>query len=146
MDGGDSSMTRVLLIDDDAELRAALSEALRDAGFDVTEASDGEQGVQMQRSNPADVIVSDIFMPGQEGIETIFKLRSIYPTLKIIAMSGGTPNGGRYNYLPVARDLGADRCLQKPFTIARLISTVRELLEPRASDGSEQRSSKSPAG
>lgn len=121
-------MSKVLLIDDDAELRAALAESLREAGFEVVEASDGARGLNIQRENPADVVVSDIFMPEQEGIETMFKLRSTYPALRIIAISGGFAKGGRYNYLPGAKDIGADRCLQKPFKAAHLVSTIRELL------------------
>lgn len=122
-------MSRVLLIDDDAELRAALAEALLEAGFEVVEASDGARGVRIQRENPVDVVVSDIFMPEQEGIETMSKLRSMYPALRIIAISGGVAKSGNYNYLPVAMDMGADRCLQKPFKIAQLLSTIRELLD-----------------
>jgi DNA-binding response OmpR family regulator len=125
---GKMSMNRILIIDDERELRAAMAEGLRDAGFEVLEASDGKQGLDMQREHRAQVAITDIFMPGQEGMETIFKLRSEYPSIKIIAISGGTATHGKYNFLPVAQSIGADRCLQKPFTAATLTSTVRELL------------------
>jgi DNA-binding response OmpR family regulator len=125
------SMNRILLIDDDTELRTALAEALRDAGFQVSEASDGAQGAAMQRRAPADAVVTDIFMPGQEGMETIFSLRSAYPDLKIVAISGGTATKGSYNFLPIAQKIGADRSLQKPFKAALLVSTLRELLSAK---------------
>lgn len=122
-------MNKVLVIDDDAELRAVLVERLRDAGFEVSEAADGAQGLKLQRDDPADIVVTDIFMPDQDGMETVSKLRSIYPEIKIIAISGGMARDGKYNYLPVAKLIGADRCLQKPFKTAELVSAVRELLE-----------------
>jgi DNA-binding response OmpR family regulator len=121
-------MTRVLVIDDDAELRAALVEGLRDAGFEVVEASDGTQGLDMQRTRPAGVVVTDLFMPGQEGMDTVFKLRVAHPETKIIVISGGTARGGTYDFLPVAKAIGADLCLRKPFKAAHLVSAIRELL------------------
>jgi DNA-binding response OmpR family regulator len=128
------------LIDDDAPLREALAEALRDAGFSVDEASEGAEGLRIQRTHPADIVISDIFMPGEEGMETIFRLRSLYPKLKIIAISGGTARGGAYDYLPVAGDIGANCTLRKPFRMAEMLSAIHELLPPR--DEVAQRSGK----
>lgn len=125
-------MSRIIVIDDDPELRAELAERLRDAGFEVSEATDGAAGVSLHRDHPADVVVTDIFMPGQEGMETVHELRSAYPDLKIIAMSGGYTTSGQYDFLPAAREIGADRCLRKPFRTADLVGTIRELLQTRS--------------
>lgn len=125
-------MNRVIVIDDDTELRAALAERLRDAGFEVSEATDGAAGLSLHRDHPADVVVTDIFMPGQEGMETVHELRSTYPDLKIIAISGGYARRGQYDFVPAARAIGADRCLRKPFETADLVGTIRELLQTRS--------------
>lgn len=123
-------MSRVIVIDDDAELRAGLAERLRDAGFEVSEAPDGAAGLNLQRDHPADVVITDIFMPGQEGMETVHKFRSAYPDMKIIAISGGIAKHGKFNFVPVARAIGADRCLRKPFKTSDLVGAIRELLQP----------------
>jgi DNA-binding response OmpR family regulator len=122
-------VSRVIVIDDDADLRAGLAERLRDAGFDVSEASDGATGMNLHRDHPADVVVTDIFMPGQEGIATVHQFRSVYPDMKIIAISGGITRYGKFNLLPAAKAIGADRCLRKPFKTAELVGAIRELLQ-----------------
>jgi DNA-binding response OmpR family regulator len=121
-------MNKVLLIDDDDQLRAALAEGLREAGFEVLTASDGAQGLRLQREHRANAVVTDLFMPGQEGMETLHRLRSAYPTLKIIAISGGIAQGGKSDFLPVAGTIGADHCLRKPFRTAELVAALRQLL------------------
>lgn len=125
-------MKRVLVIDDDTELREALAEALREAGFEVLEASDGTQGLEMQRARPADVVVSDLFMPGQEGMDTVFRLRAAHPATKIIVISGGIARGGTFDFLPVAKAIGADLCLRKPFPVAQLLSAIGRLLNAQS--------------
>lgn len=118
---------RLLLIEDDARLRATLSELLRQSGFEVAEAEEGEEGLRLHRQQPADLVITDLIMPGREGMETILELKRIEPGIKIIAMSGG----GRVRaaeYLPVAAAAGADRVLEKPFGIERLLELIRELL------------------
>jgi DNA-binding response OmpR family regulator len=118
---------RLLLIEDDARLRATLAELLRQSGFEVDEAEEGEEGLRLHRRQPADLVITDLIMPGREGMETILELKRIEPEIKIIAMSGG----GRVRaaeYLPVAEAAGADRVLEKPFGIERLLELIRELL------------------
>jgi DNA-binding NarL/FixJ family response regulator len=80
--------------------------------------------MKLFREHPSDLMITDLIMPDQEGVETITKLRREYPRLKIIAISGAF--GGRY--LRVAELLGADTVLQKPFTPQVLLDTVRKLL------------------
>lgn len=119
---------RILLIEDDARLRTTLAQLLSHAGFEVSEAEEGGQGLALFAENGADLVVTDLIMPGKEGMETILELRQAYPQLKILAMSGG----GRLRaaeYLPVAAAAGADRTIEKPFTFDKLLQVVNDLLE-----------------
>src|SRR5947209_4368981 len=97
---------RVLIIDDDAKVRAVLRVMLESAGFEAAEAGDGEEGVRAFRRLEADVVLCDLFMPGRDGLEAIRGLRREFPGVKVIAMSGGG-FGGAVDMLPAARLLGA---------------------------------------
>jgi DNA-binding response OmpR family regulator len=119
-------MTRVLLIDDDEALRAVIKMSLVASGFEVVEAGDGRAGVSLAKSKPFDVVVTDLIMPGQEGIETITILRRELPQLPIIAMSGGLPNSALY--LEIAAKIGARRVLGKPFAMADLRTAITEVV------------------
>jgi two-component system, chemotaxis family, chemotaxis protein CheY len=117
---------RVLVIDDDADVRAFLRSLLESEGYEVAAAADGREGLALQRSKPSGIVVTDIFMPGKEGIETIFELHREFPQTKIIVMSGGPSKKG-LDYLSVALELGAARSLKKPFAPLELIDAVWEL-------------------
>lgn len=119
-------MARILLIDDDQPLLDALAANLVNAGHEVTPAVDARRAVELFRQEPTDLVVTDIIMPGQEGIETIIALRAELPTLPIIAISGSAHNA-RF-YLGMATKLGAQRTLAKPFTAAELLRVVDEVL------------------
>ena len=119
-------MAKILLIDDNNELRELLAMLLTAAGHVVTTASDGAKGVKRFRADPADVVVTDIVMPNQEGIETIIKLRAEFPKLGIIVMSGGAIHSA--TWLAMASKLGASRTLAKPFTIPQLTAAIDEVL------------------
>lgn len=121
-------MAVILLIDDDDILRAAVQEALEQLGHQVIGAGEGKSALDLLQANPADLVITDIVMPGMEGLETIIELRRRHPELKIIAMSGG----GRSNpgdYLEVARKLGAAHILAKPFTIEELSAAIAAALK-----------------
>lgn len=120
-------MARILVVDDEPELRSILREALEIAGHEVTVAADGFSAIRAQRQQPADLIITDIFMPGKEGIETIMEIRKDFPNVKIIVMSGG----GRYKhfeYLQAAEQLGATRSISKPFDLPAILRMVDETL------------------
>jgi two-component system, chemotaxis family, chemotaxis protein CheY len=119
----------VLVIDDDADVRAFVQSLLESEGFEVGAAADGREGLEMQRTHPAEVVVTDIFMPGKEGIETIFELRQQFPQTGIIVMSGGPrkSKAPASDYLSLALELGAVKSLKKPFATQDLIDAVREL-------------------
>lgn len=121
---------KILIIDDDAQIRLMLRLMLSWAGYEVVEAANGREGLLLQQEHRADLVITDLIMPEQEGLETISILRARYPELKIIAVSGGgriRPEG----YLPTALELGANRAFSKPFDIHLLAAAVRELLEQR---------------
>lgn len=125
---------RVLVIDDDADVRAFVQSLLEGEGFEVALAADGREGLELQRKQPAEVVVTDIFMPGKEGMETIFELRQEFPHAGIIVMSGGPSKrkGPGLDYLSLALQLGAVKSLEKPFATQDLIDAVRELGGPPA--------------
>lgn len=118
--------SRVLLIDDNVDLTSMLSLCLQADGVDVMVAADGEAGLALLKERPVDVVVTDLFMPDKDGIETIVELKKRYPDVKIVVMSGFTSIGGT-DYLGVARELGAVTTLKKPFDPAELSKVVREL-------------------
>ena len=118
---------KILVIDDDDQMRVLLRQVMEWAGHEVVAAADGRAGMLMQRQHGADLVITDLIMPEQEGLETITALRRDYPGLKIIAISGGGRIGPEA-YLPAARELGADRVFSKPFDVQELAETVRELL------------------
>ena len=122
-------MARILIIEDDHGFRKMLREMLEIAGYTVEEAPDGKIGMELyqKEENPADLIITDIFMPVKEGIEIIMELRHDDPDVKIIAISGGGKSG-KLSYLKIAKDLGAQRCLVKPFTRKELLEAAKELL------------------
>jgi len=119
-------MARILLIDDDDPLRELLAQALRQAGHTVVEAVDGRQGMELYRTTEIDLVVTDLIMPEQEGVETILALHHDRPKLPIIAISGGVSNSRLY--LDIAGKIGADRMLAKPFKSAELIELIDALL------------------
>jgi len=120
-------MARILIIDDEDELRSMLRRMLEQAGHEVTEAVNGAEGIELYERDRPDLIITDIIMPEKEGVETIIALRRADPDLPIIAISGG----GRLeatDFLPMARKLGARRTLSKPFRRDQLLEAVDECL------------------
>lgn len=120
-------MARVLVIDDDELVLTMLESALLAAGHEVITATDGDQGLRALRRHPVDIIVTDIIMPGKEGIETIIEIRRLSPTIPIIAISGGGLHAGRL-YLEAAARLGATRTLAKPFAPRKLLQEIEACL------------------
>jgi len=105
---------RVLVIDDDPDVRVLIQCLLEAEGFDVRTAADGREGLDLQEGEPADVVVTDIFMPNLDGMETIHELRRKFPDTGIVVVSGGGSATSKIDYLEIARLLGATHTLQKP--------------------------------
>ncbi|MEW6304417.1 MAG: response regulator [Verrucomicrobiota bacterium] len=125
-------MATILVIDDDEQVRFLVQTMLRRAGHEVSLASNGNEGLAAYRANPTALVITDLIMPEKEGLETIQELKQAYPACKIIAMSGGMRQG-TLDFLPVAKRLGADYVLPKPFNRSELLAAVAEVLgEPDA--------------
>jgi DNA-binding response OmpR family regulator len=122
----DKQPTRVLVIDDNPDIRKTIQWLLEDEGFVVAVAENGREGLGLQRRQPADVVVTDIFMPEQDGIETIWQLREEFPQVPIIVISGGGA-AGKTDYMVVAHELGARKTLRKPVNPQELIDIVRQI-------------------
>ena len=120
-------MTRILLIDDDALGRDMLRQMLERAGYDVVEAASGREGLQQYQATAIDLIITDILMPDQDGLEIILELRRLVPEAKIIAITGGGQSG-LLDLLPVAAKLGAQRTLRKPLQRLELLEAIRHLV------------------
>jgi DNA-binding response OmpR family regulator len=118
-------MARILVIDDDPDMRALLKQTLESAGHEVSLAADGRQGVDQYRANRADLVITDLYMPGQEGLETIIELRTRFPEVAIMAVSGRAIAA---TMLSVAQKLGAVEVLQKPFVTGELLAAVGKAL------------------
>ncbi|HYD57197.1 MAG TPA: response regulator [Burkholderiales bacterium] len=118
---------RVLVVDDNADMRDSLRMLLAQIGFDAEGARDGQQALGIQRTRPAQILITDIFMPGTDGIETIEAFRREWPAMKIVAMSGGGAVATR-DYLKVAPDIGADAVLRKPFSLDSLQDVLHALV------------------
>ena len=124
---------KILVIDDDHLVRYALSKILSSNGYEVVTASDGRRGMVVLREEHPDVVITDIIMPEQEGIDTIIQIQRERPGVKIIAISGG----GRIrniDFLDMAQSLGANEVLAKPFEVDELLSCLIRLGLPPTAD------------
>lgn len=107
-------MPTVLLVDDDSLFREATHAMLSDLGYDVVEASDGAEAIDIYRKSTDAIVLCDIFMAGKEGFETIRDLRRDFPAAKIIAMSTGDTKQ-RMDVFKIAILMGASATIRKPF-------------------------------
>jgi DNA-binding response OmpR family regulator len=121
-------MARVLIIDDDAPTRDVLRQLLNREGYEAVEACDGREGVQCSQAASMDVIILDLLLPEQSGLEVIRTLREVDPGVPIIAISGCGPTGP-LNFLRVAETCGAQRTFQKPFRLREMLKAVRDLTQ-----------------
>lgn len=117
-------MPSVLVVDDEDAIRQLIRETLEQAGYQVSDARDGKEGLARYRKAPADLVIMDILMPDQDGLESILTLRREFPNAKIVAITGGSDMIGILNFLDVAKMLGARRTLQKPFEMKQLLDVV----------------------
>jgi len=120
-------MARILVIDDQDSIRRVVRRALERDGHEVFDASDGELGMEILESQSFDVVITDIFMPGQDGIVTLRQIRKRFPAVKVIVISGGDSSG----LLDLRQDaelLGAVKSLQKPFNAGEIMDVVRSVV------------------
>lgn len=122
-------MARILVIDDQDSIRRVVRRALERDGHEVFDASDGELGMEILESHSFDVVITDIFMPGQDGIVTLRQVRKRFPAVKVIVISGGDSTG-MMDLRQDAELLGAVKSLQKPFNAREIMDVVRSVLGP----------------
>lgn len=119
-------MREILIADDDPGLRQSLKLALEAAGYRVRVAAHGGEAFSLQNESPADILITDIFMPENDGFEAIDRFRKSFPATKIVAISGDAKRA-RLEYLPMATLMGVDATLKKPFKTQELLQTLRSL-------------------
>ena len=124
-------MARILIIDDEPQIRSMLTLMLEREGYEVVEASDGVAGIKIYRQNPVDLIITDLIMPNKDGIGMIIDLKKEFPDVKIIAMSGGGLNKPE-GYLKGAKKLGAACTLTKPIDREEMLRAVKNTMKESA--------------
>ena len=131
-------MARILIVDDEEHVRAALKQVLERAGYEVAVAATGNEGLELMKRDRADLVITDVIMPGIDGITTARKIREKFRNTRIIVMSGGgkaapepyEPDAiSTRSYLASASSAGADRTLTKPFDRQEILRVVRSLLD-----------------
>jgi CheY-like chemotaxis protein len=126
-------MPRVLVVDDDPMVCAAIEVCLQQHGFEVIVAEGGDAGISALESSTFDVMLVDVFMPHMRGFESIRIFHQRAPATPLVAMSGyafaNTPSPSP-DFLKMAIELGATRCLAKPFKSETLLAAINECLVP----------------
>ncbi len=120
--------TKILVIDDDPLVRRSFEQFLTDVGYEVALAANGRAGLALFTKLHPDIVVTDIIMPEQEGIETIIQMRKLNPKAKIIAVSG-SGRVSNQDFLSIAAKFGAAATLMKPIDQDQLVDAVRKLLD-----------------
>ncbi len=131
--GGSSAVTpaAILVADDSDDICSFMKAALEGAGYEVRTAAGGAQAYALQRERRADLLITDIFMPGQSGFQTLTQFKAEFPQTRIIVMSAGSVPGMKHDFLATAAILGVGATLRKPFDPDQLLEAVRRVLEPR---------------
>jgi CheY-like chemotaxis protein len=131
-------MAKILIVDDEEHVRAALKQVLERAGYEVVVAATGNEGLELMQREGADLVITDVIMPGIDGITTARKIREKFRDTRIIVISGGgkaapepyEPDAiSTRSYLASANSAGADRTLTKPFDRQEILRAVKNLLE-----------------
>jgi CheY-like chemotaxis protein len=119
--------TRVLVVDDNADMRLTTKLLLEAEGYVVEVAANGAEALRIQRERPSHILLTDLFMPEVDGLETVQSFRAAYPAMPVIVVSGGSSIGRQQaDHLSVARELGAIT-LRKPVEPRALIEALRSV-------------------
>ena len=120
-------MATILVIDDDVQILWVIRKILEKVGHKVISAPDGEMGLQLYRNAPYDLVITDMIMPNKSGINLISDILNEFPDARIIAISGGGAIEAE-RYLQIAKSLGVQQTLSKPFSMQSLHEAVNEAL------------------
>lgn len=121
-------MTNILVVDDEAPVRELLNDVLEKEGYTVFTAETGVDASTIYDSNNIDLVITDLVMPEKGGIDLIMELRKKDPNMKVIAISGGGGITGRFDYLPIAKLVGATEIIAKPFQVSEIRAQVAKIL------------------
>lgn len=116
-------MAKILIIDDDDLVRETLADIVDDIGHDVVTATDGNSGIEKLGHESFDVVITDLIMPGMDGIDVLCQIKRCHTPTRVIVMSGGSSMTA-LTYLDKAKSLGADGILAKPFTSSDLKNSI----------------------
>lgn len=120
-------MSRILVVDDDPISRQILRAMLEKEGHVVSEAEDGVKAVNNYDKGSVDLVITDIFMPEKEGVQTVRELIKENPDVKIIAVSGGS-SSANYDSLDWIKMFGVKYTFTKPFNSKAIIAAIDDLL------------------
>jgi DNA-binding NtrC family response regulator len=123
------SAARILVVDDEEQVRGAMVRLLQRLGHEAAGAEDGEAALRHVRAHSTDLVITDMQMPGKSGLELLLELRALDPRLPVIAMSGGD-SSKQLDLLGSAGLLGAVAVMLKPYTVDELVMAVRGALTP----------------
>ena len=121
-------MANILVVDDETPVRNLLNDVLEKEGYTVFTAETGVEASTIYNSNQIDLIITDLVMPEKGGIDLIMELKKQDPNIKVIAISGGGGITGRFDYLPIAKLVGASEIISKPFQVTEIRAQVAKML------------------
>lgn len=121
-------MARILIVDDEESVLMLMSEILQQNRHEIILARTGSEGIEKYKVSEFDLVITDLVMPEKSGLDLIMELRKINPGIKVIAISGGGGIHGRFDYLPIAKLVGAIKVIKKPFQINEIKAAVNNLL------------------
>jgi DNA-binding NtrC family response regulator len=124
--GNVMAASSILIVDDEPGIRELLAMILEAAGHSVAAAKDGVEAPKIMASRDVEIVITDLLMPERDGLEFITEIRSKYPKVKIIAMSGGG-HIARESYLRIARNFGAHYLLEKPFSQSGVLDAIEKV-------------------
>ena len=111
-------------MDDNLMMRKLIRNIFRDEAYEIEEAENGIEGLEIANRSAIDLVITDIIMPKMEGIELIMHLKRDFPDIKIIAISGGKPY-----YLYMAKKLGIEKIFTKPLNLHEFLNAVKKLIQ-----------------
>jgi DNA-binding response OmpR family regulator len=119
---------KIVVIDDDILGNQMVCRVLKNAGYEVSSAFNGAQGLKIFKKERPDLLITDLYMPEKDGLETIMELRQMDKEIRILAISGGSLNINVIDMLESAEVFGADAIMAKPIQIESFLNKVKELL------------------
>lgn len=121
-------MNNILVVDDDASILVFIEQALA-GNHQIFTAETVAKAEEIAKSNKIDLLITDLVIPEKNGIDLIMEFKKLHPDMHILAISGGGGITGRFDYLPIAKLVGAEDTLKKPFTISELRNSVDTILQ-----------------